>query len=41
VLTTSNGSHIVMHETFHVTVNALGRVTVLFDKTPSSISCTG
>lgn len=40
VLTTSDGSHIVMHETFHVTTNALGVTTVAFDKTPSSATCT-
>ena len=40
VLTASDGSHMVMHETFHVTVNALGVVTVTFDKTPSSGTCT-
>jgi hypothetical protein len=40
VLTTSDGSHMVMHETFHVTTNAQGVVTVTFDKTPSSVTCT-
>jgi hypothetical protein len=40
VLTTSDGSHILMHETFHVSTNALGIVTVAFDKTPSSVTCT-
>jgi hypothetical protein len=40
VLTTSDGSHMVMHETFHVTANAQGVVTVTFDKTPSSVTCT-
>jgi hypothetical protein len=40
VLTTSDGSHMVMHETSHTTINAQGVVTVTFDKTPSSITCT-
>ena len=39
-LTTSDGSHMVMHETSHTTINAQGVVTVTFDKTPSSITCT-
>jgi hypothetical protein len=29
-----------MHETFHVSTNALGVVTVAFGKTPSSVTCT-
>jgi hypothetical protein len=38
-LTASDGSHVVVHETFHVSTNAAGVVTVGFDKL--NVSCTG
>jgi hypothetical protein len=39
VLKTSDGHQMVMHETFHLSTNAAGVVTVSFDKMTSSLSC--
>ena len=38
-LKATDGSHIVMHETFHLSTNAAGVVTVNFDKNTFSASC--
>ncbi len=35
----TDGSHIVIHETFHLSTNAAGVVTVNFDKNTFSASC--
>jgi hypothetical protein len=38
-LTNTDGSHVIAHETTHLSTNAAGVVTVVFDK--MSVSCTG
>jgi hypothetical protein len=38
-LTGSDGSHVVVHETAHVSTNASGVVTVNFDKTTMNATC--
>src|SRR5438093_5102364 len=38
-LTNTDGSHVVVHETSHLSTNAAGVVTVVFDK--MSVSCAG
>jgi hypothetical protein len=39
VLTDTDGSHVVVHETSHLSTNAAGVVTVVFDK--MTVSCAG
>jgi hypothetical protein len=38
-LTNTGGSHVVVHETSHLSTNAAGVVTVVFDK--MTVSCAG